>query len=500
MPTLADLLAQQALGLTLHVGSPATRFGDVRHADAAGERAWLAGDDLRLAEGPFTLPRPALDPLFTRSPAAIGYALTPRQRELPAPLADRAREGGVALFTIAPTVNPQRVEEAALRLVAAEALPALAGVASLGRYLLAALPSPKPERDLLERLHALSGSSFVLLSTWGAVLARSGPLGWPGLGAPPAELPEGRARVAGREALVLRVESGGRLRSLLVAIDADGALLPLLELARALLVVAALGRDAEAETARVARAALLGEWLSGADARALAGRLLQIGFDLDAPLTVMVAEAGAQPRGAHRPARSALDTLRRAGDDFFASLGVTALSETRSDHCVWVFGGAGGDAQLAPLQRALGAAGVGPVRLGAGLPQHDHARLSDAYRQAQLALQGLREAGGHATFDDLDPVYWVLRHQPEENLRALRDRLIGVVEEADSSGKLRRTLSRYLAAPGDLKGLAAELHIHVNTLRYRLGRIEELLGLPLSKPETLARLYLAERIDELLGS
>ena len=39
--------------------------------------------------------------------------------------------------------------------------------------------------------------------------------------------------------------------------------------------------------------------------------------------------------------------------------------------------------------------------------------------------------------------------------------------------------------------LAAQLHIHVNTLRYRLRRAEDALGAPLTDPRLLARLYLA---------
>lgn len=43
-----------------------------------------------------------------------------------------------------------------------------------------------------------------------------------------------------------------------------------------------------------------------------------------------------------------------------------------------------------------------------------------------------------------------------------------------------------------LEEAARALHVHPNTLRYRLKRVEERIG-PLSAPETLARVHLALR-------
>jgi DNA-binding PucR family transcriptional regulator len=90
-----------------------------------------------------------------------------------------------------------------------------------------------------------------------------------------------------------------------------------------------------------------------------------------------------------------------------------------------------------------------------------------------------------------------LTQQPEANLRAFRDRLVGSIKEADD-GKLWRTLVAYLGHRDDLRSLAERLHIHVNTLRYRLKRIEALTGRSLQQPETLATLHLAEQVDALL--
>ena len=55
------------------------------------------------------------------------------------------------------------------------------------------------------------------------------------------------------------------------------------------------------------------------------------------------------------------------------------------------------------------------------------------------------------------------------------------------------TLSQYLETGCSLDQAAAALHIHRSTLRYRLGRIEELIGLDLRNPDTRFHLQLATR-------
>ncbi|MGM9322402.1 helix-turn-helix domain-containing protein, partial [Deinococcus aquaticus] len=61
----------------------------------------------------------------------------------------------------------------------------------------------------------------------------------------------------------------------------------------------------------------------------------------------------------------------------------------------------------------------------------------------------------------------------------------------DPDGKLADTLRAYLTYRGSLGDLAGTLNVHVNTLRYRLRRAEDLLGGSLTEPAFIARLYLA---------
>jgi purine catabolism regulator len=56
---------------------------------------------------------------------------------------------------------------------------------------------------------------------------------------------------------------------------------------------------------------------------------------------------------------------------------------------------------------------------------------------------------------------------------------------------LHEALLAYFQNDMDIVATAAVLHLHPNSLRYRLGRIETLLGRSLKQPSTIAALYLA---------
>ena len=58
-----------------------------------------------------------------------------------------------------------------------------------------------------------------------------------------------------------------------------------------------------------------------------------------------------------------------------------------------------------------------------------------------------------------------------------------VTHDSRHQGRLAETLLAYLQSFGDVRAAAAHLHVHPNTLRYRLRRAEELTGLDLSRPD-----------------
>jgi DNA-binding PucR family transcriptional regulator len=58
-----------------------------------------------------------------------------------------------------------------------------------------------------------------------------------------------------------------------------------------------------------------------------------------------------------------------------------------------------------------------------------------------------------------------------------------VAHDSRHRGQLAESVLAYLNSFGDIRGAAARLHVHPNTLRYRLRRAEQLTGLDLSRPD-----------------
>ncbi|HLH70713.1 MAG TPA: helix-turn-helix domain-containing protein [Candidatus Dormibacteraeota bacterium] len=143
---------------------------------------------------------------------------------------------------------------------------------------------------------------------------------------------------------------------------------------------------------------------------------------------------------------------------------------------------------------------LGGARLAAGLGRTCH-RLGDyaeSHREATVALEVARALpeGGVRTHEELG-FYGLMAQAVDPGvLDALAERALGPLLEADARRRTRYvpTLAAYLDADRRLKPAAAALHVHVNTLRYRLARIERLLGIDLEDVEARFLLELAVRL------
>ena len=67
----------------------------------------------------------------------------------------------------------------------------------------------------------------------------------------------------------------------------------------------------------------------------------------------------------------------------------------------------------------------------------------------------------------------------------LRDPRLQTLLDDDQArgGALVASVERYLDRFGDVRAAAADLHVHPNTLRYRIRRAEHVLGMRLDDPE-----------------
>lgn len=102
-------------------------------------------------------------------------------------------------------------------------------------------------------------------------------------------------------------------------------------------------------------------------------------------------------------------------------------------------------------------------------------------------------AGQVTLFDQLG-VYRLIfaaEHLPE--LQGFLDETLGslIAYDSDHGAELVRTLEAFFEANCSPKETAQLLHVHRNTVLYRLDRIAAIMGVDLNDPDTRLRLHLA---------
>ncbi|MDN5326659.1 MAG: hypothetical protein PWP41_1355 [Moorella sp. (in: firmicutes)] len=140
---------------------------------------------------------------------------------------------------------------------------------------------------------------------------------------------------------------------------------------------------------------------------------------------------------------------------------------------------------------------------GAGRFYENVTDLYRAYQEAKVALEIsrlLRRRGVLTFFDELG-VLRLIFNQGEQELEDYYEETLGAIQKYDAghNTNLMETLATYLSASGDYNRAAEEMFIHVNTLRYRLKKIEELLGQDLRRIDVLVNLYTALQVKVMLG-
>jgi hypothetical protein len=149
------------------------------------------------------------------------------------------------------------------------------------------------------------------------------------------------------------------------------------------------------------------------------------------------------------------------------------------------------------LKRALGSqrAALGPV-----VEPRDASR---SLRWARMALGLVRQG----RLDASSPVRaeshlaTLILLADEEMARALTDGVLAPLREL-SDGERRTlldTLGAWLAHQRHAPKVAAELHVHPQTVRYRIAKLRELLGDALESPDGRFELELALRVDRALS-
>lgn len=221
----------------------------------------------------------------------------------------------------------------------------------------------------------------------------------------------------------------------------------------------------------------------------LAGRLRSLGVDPDRGLGVIVlAVEGADAVGLRRVARISVRLL--------AGRGIAAVAPVDGDSVLAIAAYAGDEQAVAhELVATLAREGVG-VSAGigsAGGPGAAGLTRSLAEGRVAAAYARARGGGGVATSAEAGSFRVLLAAlEPDARAAFARSVLGPVIAQDRARGTdLLETLDAFVRDGGHWQRVADAMHLHVNTLRYRIGRVERLTGRSLSSFEERVNVYLA---------
>lgn len=240
--------------------------------------------------------------------------------------------------------------------------------------------------------------------------------------------------------------------------------------------------------------------LVGADAdraAAAADRLIERGLlDRHAPMTVVVISEseGSLPRVAPslwgRPRQLLVDVGPGgavAVVPLRSATGVTEATEAAA-------------AVLEVYGAELPADWAGRLSAGVGHPRTSVSEMHRCWLEARTAarIAGTSQSGPVAAWDDLGP-YRLLERMPAAQLSAIV--LDGPIRRLLDAGDpdLVRTVEVFLDSAGNVGEAAAALHVHRQTLYYRLGKVETITGLRLSSGRDRVRLHLGLMLAPFLS-
>ena len=150
-------------------------------------------------------------------------------------------------------------------------------------------------------------------------------------------------------------------------------------------------------------------------------------------------------------------------------------------------------------ERARHLAIASPLAIGVSEPGTTPHGLAAALTEARHAYDHARRRPGRArvvSCAELPSHELLLAGLPATTRTAFAERLLAPVIRYDGSHKadLLRTLETFLACDGSWTRCADILHLHVNTLRYRLRRVSELTGRDLDSFTDRVDFHLALRL------
>ena len=499
---LGDLLAEDSFRLELLSGGPDAVARDVRGAHAvevSSPARWLGRGWIMLTtgvrlRGNATAQRELVPQLEAGGASALGFGVGFGFKRVPPALVEVARARDFPVFAV-PYETPFReiVHFVESSLASGEEL-LFRRLTALQRYLVDALRTPQPERSMVERLARFLDASVVLMSAHGEREIVAGRLPAAALLDDVCAEPPGLLELdaGGWHAVATPVvtRSNRPARWLVLASPrlgfVDKLAKPAAEATAPLLAAMARLGDVVREQEQAVKAALLKEALEPVEAHdplPLAARAAAFGIDFSLPARLVVV----RPRGRSDAAPFDVNRVRRAL--------VAELEHAHVPHLAYERDGSVtalvqcDDDVLAGAVDAVSDALPGTA-IGIGRPVGAIADAHHSLHDAELAADrgGLDDGRRIMRFEDFDLGTFMVSEIPPERLGPKVDEILSVLR---ANPPIYEALGAYFAHDLDIASTAEALHMHRNSLRYRLARAEHVLGRSLKQPSTIAAVYLA---------
>jgi DNA-binding PucR family transcriptional regulator len=216
-----------------------------------------------------------------------------------------------------------------------------------------------------------------------------------------------------------------------------------------------------------------------------------LGVDLDTPHVVVVVHVPTRLR--QRAAQWVADRASAGG----------GLAAHRDGSVIGLLLGDEPGTAARQLVRDLGAYLGAPVTACGAGPVTGAQAVAAAYREAHRcasALVTLGRAGEGASAADLGFIGLLLGGDPDSReVDSFVDATLGPLLEYDArrGASLVKTLAAYFESGGSAARVAEAVHVHVNTVTQRLGRIGQVLGAGWQQPDRSLELQLALRLHRL---
>lgn len=358
------------------------------------------------------------------------------------------------------------------------ALPALAGhhAGDLERELTEAALAGAGWPALLERLRRSVGAHCRLVDARGELLAATDD----GAALAPAEVARAQAGrhvtvVAGDgwRARAVAARAGGRLVGvLLLAAPATAGQLALLDAAVTAMLIEAVRRDTAQPAGYPDGAAVIAALRRGDPEPAVVAAAAAFGLDLDVARTGAVLDYTGDRRRTWESALTWLDRPVQCEN----SLAWLVVRD---------------DAELGKLRDRLElTVGPGTVRAACGSAGDLHRSFAEAALLLRLA------SGPELAFADAGLLQLLLA-VPVERRRYFVQRHLGPILDRP---ELLDTLRAWLAVSGSRRAASEQLHLHRNTVGYRVGQLKQLLGVDPLEPAHAAVLHAALAARDLLAA